>query len=113
VSDLLSMRTVGLTDGREALCPRPRAQAARSLARNAHCSGKDRTMSSDEDRLWDAKDVASYLKVSRSWVYHRAEGGELPCLRIGGLLRFDPEAVRAFARGLTAAGGRVVRSSRP
>jgi excisionase family DNA binding protein len=49
--------------------------------------------------LWDANDVARYLKVSRSWVYQRAEAGLLPCLHVGGLLRFDPETVRAFARG--------------
>lgn len=35
-----------------------------------------------------AADVARYLSVSRSWVYHRAEAGELPCLRFGGHLRF-------------------------
>ena len=40
--------------------------------------------------LWDANDVARYMKVSRSWVYQRAEAGLLPCLRLGGLLRFDP-----------------------
>jgi excisionase family DNA binding protein len=50
------------------------------------------------DELWDANDVARYLKVSRSWVYHRAEAGQLPHLRVGGLLRFDPDVVRAFAR---------------
>jgi excisionase family DNA binding protein len=50
------------------------------------------------DALWDANDVARYLKVSRSWVYHRAEAGLLPYLRIGGLLRFDPVAIRSFAR---------------
>jgi excisionase family DNA binding protein len=49
--------------------------------------------------LWDANDAAHYLKVSRSWVYQRAEAGLLPCLRVGGLLRFDPATVRAFARG--------------
>lgn len=49
--------------------------------------------------LWDATDVAQYLKVSRSWVYNRAESGLLPVLRVGGLLRFSPETVRAFARG--------------
>jgi excisionase family DNA binding protein len=54
---------------------------------------------SNPDSLWDANDVARYLKSSRSWVYHRAEAGELPCLRIGGLLRFEPDAIRAFARG--------------
>jgi excisionase family DNA binding protein len=53
------------------------------------------------DSLWDAKDVASYLKVSRSWVYHQAEAGLLPCVRIGALLRFDPDTVRRFARGET------------
>ena len=59
-----------------------------------------RDASSDEaTELWDANDVARYLKVSRSWVYQRAEAGMLPCLRLGGLLRFDPEKVRAFARG--------------
>jgi excisionase family DNA binding protein len=51
------------------------------------------------DDLWDANDVARYLKVSRSWVYQRAEAGHLPCLRLGGLVRFDPATVRAFARG--------------
>ena len=43
-------------------------------------------------------DVARYLKVSRSWVYHRAEAGQLPHPRVGGLLRFDADVVRAFAR---------------
>jgi excisionase family DNA binding protein len=53
----------------------------------------------DARGLWDANDVARYLKVSRSWVYQRAEAGLLPCLRLGGLLRFEQEKVRAFARG--------------
>lgn len=47
--------------------------------------------------LWDAHDVARYLKVSRSWVYQRAEAGLLPCVRVGGLLRFRPDSVRAIA----------------
>jgi excisionase family DNA binding protein len=56
-----------------------------------------RTTPSPLDGLWDANDVARYLKVSRSWVYHRAEAGQLPHRRIGGLLRFDADAIRAFA----------------
>jgi excisionase family DNA binding protein len=52
----------------------------------------------ERDGLWDATDVARYLKVSRSWVYHRAEAGQLPHMRVGGLLRFDADVVRAFAR---------------
>jgi excisionase family DNA binding protein len=47
--------------------------------------------------LWDAHDVARYLKVSRSWVYQRAEAGLLPCIRVGGLLRFRPDSVREIA----------------
>lgn len=53
----------------------------------------------DDRRLWDATDVAHFLKVSRSWVYHRAEAGQLPYLRVGGLLRFEPRTIRAYARG--------------
>ncbi|HET9553442.1 MAG TPA: helix-turn-helix domain-containing protein [Anaeromyxobacteraceae bacterium] len=51
--------------------------------------------------LWTAADVARYLRSSLSFVYKVAETGMLPCLRVGALLRFDPEAVRAFARGET------------
>jgi len=50
-----------------------------------------------QQTLWDVRDVARYLKASVSWVYKAAERGELPCIRVGGLLRFDPHAVRAFA----------------
>jgi predicted DNA-binding transcriptional regulator AlpA len=49
--------------------------------------------------LWDARDVAAFLKVSRSWVYHQAEAGILPYLRIGGLLRFDAQKIRDLALG--------------
>ena len=49
--------------------------------------------------LWTAADVARYLSSSVSFVYKIAEAGRLPCLRVGSMLRFDPETVRAFARG--------------
>jgi excisionase family DNA binding protein len=62
----------------------------------------------NHDGLWDTSDVAAYLKVSRSWVYHRAEAGQLPCVRVGGLLRFDPAAIRASARGEATATKHVV-----
>ena len=47
--------------------------------------------------LWTWKEVAQALKVSRSWVYAKAESGELPSVRVSGLLRFEPPAVRQFA----------------
>jgi predicted DNA-binding transcriptional regulator AlpA len=51
--------------------------------------------------LWNPSDVATFLQVSRSWVYQKAEAGLLPVIRLPGssLLRFDPDLVRAFARG--------------
>jgi excisionase family DNA binding protein len=52
-----------------------------------------------DDRLWDADDVAGFLSVSRSMVYKLEQAGELPCVRIGARVRFDPSVVRAFARG--------------
>ena len=64
------------------------------------------------DDLWSANDVARYIKASRSWVYHQAEAGKLPHLRDGGVLRFDPEAVKAFVHGQAAGGGKVL-SMRP
>ena len=51
--------------------------------------------------LWTVTETAKFFRASRSWVYHRAEVGLLPCLRIGGLLRFSPTAMRALAIGGT------------
>ena len=61
------------------------------------------------DQLWDANDVANFLKVSRSWVYQRAEAGLLPYWKVGALLRFDPEEIRAYAKSLRHGLSRVVR----
>ena len=52
-----------------------------------------------EDRLWTAKETCAYLRVSKSWVYKAAEAGTIPVVRIGALLRFDPERIKAWAKG--------------
>lgn len=49
--------------------------------------------------LWTARDVADYLKVSRSWVYWHAEAGNLPSVKIGGHRRFFPDEIEAYVRG--------------
>lgn len=53
------------------------------------------------DGLWGPIEVAAFLRVSRSWIYQKAEAGLLPVIRLPGssLLRFDPEKVRAYVRG--------------
>ncbi len=58
------------------------------------------------EELLDAADVARLLKTSRSWVYKAAESGTLPVVRIGALLRFRPEAIRAYVE--RSMGGQVV-----
>lgn len=50
----------------------------------------------EPDVLWDAGDVASYFKASRSWVYHEVQADRLPHVRVRGLLRFVPDVVRAW-----------------
>lgn len=59
-------------------------------------------------RLWDAHDVARFLGVHRNWVYLQAEAGTIPCVRLGGLLRFEPDTIRAIGKGEPVKGGRVV-----
>ena len=49
--------------------------------------------------LWTAKDVAAFLRVSRAWVYLHIRLGDLPYQRIGGLVRFFPQDIQAYARG--------------
>jgi helix-turn-helix protein len=49
-------------------------------------------------RTWKVRDVAEFLQASESWVRHAAAGGRLPCTKIGGLLRFDPDEIRSLAR---------------
>jgi excisionase family DNA binding protein len=81
--------------------PRAIPSVARIITTSIAMEAPDTT-----DRLWDAKDVARYLSVSRSWVYQRAEDGTLPCLRIGALLRFDPAAIQAAIRAYAHQRGR-------
>lgn len=54
---------------------------------------------SDVEPLWTANEVAGYCRVSVSMVYKLSQSGELPCLKIGACLRFDPATVRRFAHG--------------
>jgi len=51
--------------------------------------------------------VVADVKGSVSWVYKVAEAGLLPWLRIGSMLRFEPEVVRAFVRSTRAGSAKV------
>ena len=62
-------------------------------------TGPQRSVPPEFWRLWKVDEVAKALGMSRTWVYEHAESGELPCLHLGGALRFDPEAIRSYAFG--------------
>lgn len=63
----------------------------------------------EPEGLWDANQVAKFLRCSKSWVYDAEAAGRLPSLHIGGMLRFDPKAIRDLAYRKAAPGARVVR----
>lgn len=56
-------------------------------------------MKDDElQTLINAAAVAERLGVSRFRVYELARGGDLPCVRLGRSMRFDPNAIESFIR---------------
>lgn len=54
------------------------------------------------EALWTADEVATFIKCSVSYVYKSAERGEIPCVRVGRMLRFKPDAVRGLVLGTAA-----------
>jgi excisionase family DNA binding protein len=58
----------------------------------------------DAESQWKVKEAAEFLSCSTSWIYKAAAKGLIPCIRIGAMLRFDPEQLRAFARAHALAG---------
>lgn len=52
-----------------------------------------------DEALWTVAEIASFLKVSRSFVYQACAAKTLPHVRIGASLRFDPATLRAWVRG--------------
>ena len=51
------------------------------------------------EALWTVADVARFFRCSTSIVYKRVARGDLPCVRFGALVRFDPSTIYALARG--------------
>lgn len=56
------------------------------------------TMGQGLPKLWTAAEAAAYLAVSAGTVRTLAEGGKLPCCKIGQQKRFDPESLRRWVR---------------
>jgi excisionase family DNA binding protein len=70
------------------------------------------TVQNTPEPLWTAGDVKGFLRCSLSMVYKLVREGKLPAIRVGTLLRFNPDQVRAFARGDLGAGAPIVPLTR-
>lgn len=65
-------------------------------------------MSTDEG-LWDSRQVRIFLGCSLRMVQKLVQIQELPARRIGRLLRFEPDEVRAYRQRLPVVGQPVDR----
>lgn len=54
--------------------------------------------------LSTVREAAQYLNCSVSYIYKAAERDLLPAVRIGRMLRFNPDTVRTFAAATPVAG---------
>jgi len=70
------------------------------------------TLQNMPEALWRAEDVADFLRCSLSMVYKLRREGKMPAIHVGALLRFNPDQVRAFARGDLGAGASIVPLTR-
>ena len=52
------------------------------------------------DTYLTAPEVAAMLRVRVSTVYTWAQHGRIPCLRVGGVIRFDRQELMTWARGV-------------
>jgi excisionase family DNA binding protein len=49
--------------------------------------------------LWTVRDVAERLSVPVSWVYSHVASGDLPHVKVGRYVRFNPRAVSEWLAG--------------
>jgi len=54
--------------------------------------------SQDPEPLLTPQDLATWLKMSRVWVYKQIEKGLLPFHRVGNAIRFDPDEIRNYLK---------------
>jgi predicted DNA-binding transcriptional regulator AlpA len=60
------------------------------------------------ESLWTAQQVAAFLQLSVSWVRHATAANELPHLRIGHTVRYEPATIRSWVQQQQAQPARVV-----
>ena len=58
---------------------------------------QNKAMGTRPEPYWTPGDLAEYLQVTKAWIYRQVRYGDLPCRRLGRLLRFVPSEVMAWA----------------
>ena len=57
------------------------------------------------DPLLDISEVSRILGVPKSWLYERTRRGEIPHLKMGKYVRFDPREIEKFVQKMRRGGG--------
>jgi len=67
--------------------------------------------------LFTIKDLSAHLNIKPSTLYLWAAQGKIPCRKIHGLIRFEPDAIAAWLRSFEPSGTRarptLARQSHP
>jgi len=50
------------------------------------------------EHLWTIDDVAWFLRVTKQSIYNLTHKGEIPFLKAGQLIRFEPDKIRRWLR---------------
>jgi excisionase family DNA binding protein len=49
-----------------------------------------------EPKIYNAKEAAAYLRISKVTLYGLVENGQIHCFRVGRIYRFTEEQIQAF-----------------
>ena len=50
----------------------------------------------EEERLLTVQDVANYLQLKNTTIYHWIKDGKIPAIKIGGVWRFRPDDIEEW-----------------
>lgn len=48
--------------------------------------------------LWSVKEATKFLGCKKTWLYLACERGEVPHVRLGAMIRFEPEVLRTWLK---------------
>lgn len=53
------------------------------------------------ERLMTIEEVAEFFNVTKGAIYKRIQRGQIPYIKMGALLRFDPRQIEAYIKAQT------------